>query len=82
VPIRYVYTGNPMNGSEEDEFFIVYAGSTGTSNNAIYPCLTYTVGAAGTLAASAFQLGAAAAVRFANLDGAPAIFNTDFLIVA
>ena len=35
MPISYVYTGEPMNGTAQDDFFIAYKGSTGTDNNTI-----------------------------------------------
>jgi len=35
MAIRYLYSGQPMNGSEEDDFVIAFKGSTGTDNNTI-----------------------------------------------
>lgn len=35
MPIRYVYTGQPMTGTADDEFFIAFLGSTGTSANTV-----------------------------------------------
>src|SRR5581483_10343554 len=35
MPISYVYTGEPMNGTADDDFVIAYKGSTGTDNNAV-----------------------------------------------
>ena len=35
MPISYIYTGQPMNGTAQDDFFIAYEGSTGTDNNTI-----------------------------------------------
>jgi serralysin len=35
MPISYVYTGQPMNGTANDDFFIAYKGSTGTDNNTV-----------------------------------------------
>src|SRR5688500_4360580 len=33
MAISYVYAGEPMNGTENDDFFIAYKGSTGTDAN-------------------------------------------------
>jgi Ca2+-binding RTX toxin-like protein len=35
MPISYIYTGQPMTGTANDDFFIGYKGSTGTDNNTI-----------------------------------------------
>ena len=35
MTISYVYTGDPMTGTANDDFFIAYKGSTGTDNNTI-----------------------------------------------
>ena len=36
MPISYIYSGQPMKGTEEDDFMIGYLGSTGTSDNTIF----------------------------------------------
>src|SRR5262245_50161084 len=36
MPISYIYTGQPMNGTGQDDFMIGFVGSTGTSNNTIF----------------------------------------------
>src|SRR5262245_14388470 len=35
MAISYIYTGEPMNGTAEDDFFIAYKGSTGTEHNTV-----------------------------------------------
>ncbi len=35
MPISYLYTGEPMNGTANDDFVIAYKGSTGTDNNTV-----------------------------------------------
>ncbi len=35
MTISYIYTGEPMVGTVNDDFFIGYKGSTGTDNNTI-----------------------------------------------
>src|SRR5262245_2642010 len=35
MAISYLYTGEPMNGTSNDDFFIAYKGSTATDNNTI-----------------------------------------------
>ena len=35
MPISYIYTGEPMTGTPNDDFVIAYKGSTGTDNNTV-----------------------------------------------
>ena len=35
MAISYLYTGEPMNGSAQDDFIIAYKASTGTDNNTV-----------------------------------------------
>src|ERR1043165_4240654 len=36
MAISYLYTGQPMNGTANDDFVIAFKGSTGTDNNTIF----------------------------------------------
>ena len=35
MPISYIFSGEPMTGTANDDFFIAFQGSTGTSNNTV-----------------------------------------------
>jgi Ca2+-binding RTX toxin-like protein len=35
MPISYIYSGNPLTGTPDDDFMIAYFGSTGTTSNTI-----------------------------------------------